>query len=493
MPLANLTLKRGNGLNLYRQLVGELERAIEAGELKDGERLPSERQLAAQLGLSRTTVVSTYRELESRGLVRGHVGRGTFVCASSEAIEAPFAWRGKVSAETALLNNSPTAHDLLRHSANPELISFAPLVPALECFPTNEYRRAMDHAIKLHASEGFGIGPTEGQPSLRRLLARRFRVKPEQVLIVSGAQQGLDLVARCLLDPGDAVIIDRPGYIGAIQNFRAAGAKLIGWDVMRSDLGELEDLILRYRPKLICTNPTFQNPTGRTLPLTERQELLALAARYRVPVLEDDPYRDTAFAGSPPPTLFQLDTSNTVISLGTFSKTLAPGLRLGWLLASEFVVDQLALIKGRQILFSGGLEQLALAELLENGTYDSHLMRLRVEHLDRWNVMKSALEQHMPARSLSFNSPLGGLHLWCRLLNGVASPQLFQLALSKGVALVSGEVFYADSGAGRHEFRLCFTSVSAGKIEVGVKRLAEAINAADSDSSHRQNSFVPLV
>ena len=156
-------------------------------------------------------------------------------------------------------------------------------------------------------------------------------------------------------------------------------------------------------------------------------------------------------------------------------------------------MDQLALIKGRQILFSGGLEQLALAELLENGTYDSHLMRLRVEHMDRWNVMKSALEQHMPARSLAFNSPLGGLHLWCRLLNGVASPQLFQLSLSKGVALVGGEVFYADSGAGRHEFRLCFTSVPAGKIEVGVKRLAEAINAADSDSSHRQNSFVPLV
>jgi len=351
----------------------------------------------------------------------------------------------------------------------------------------------VDHAIKSHSTEGFGLGPTEGQPRLRRLLARRFRVKPEQVLIVSGAQEGLDLVARCLLDPGDAVIIDRPGYIGAIQNFRAAGAKLIGWDVMRSDLGELEDLILRYRPKLICTNPTFQNPTGRTLPLTQRQELLALAARYRVPVIEDDPYRDTALTVTPPPALFQLDTSNTVISLGTFSKTLAPGLRLGWLLASEYVVDQLALIKGRQILFSGGLEQLALAELLENGTYDSHLVRLRAQHMERWNVMKRALEQHMPARAVAFSFPLGGLHLWCRLQNGVASAQLFRLSLSKGVALVSGEVFYADSGAGRHEFRLCFTSVPAGKIEVGIKRLAEAVQAAESDSSRRQNSFVPLV
>jgi DNA-binding transcriptional MocR family regulator len=492
MTLPNLTLKRGNGSNLYGQLVAGLERAIQAGELKDGERLPSERQLAAQLGLSRTTVVSSYRELESRGLVRSHVGRGTFVCASSEATDAPFAWRGKVSAETAL-NSSSAVHDLLRHSANPDLISFALLMPALECFPTHEYRRAVDHAINSHSTEGFGLGPTEGQPRLRRLLARRFRVKPEQVLIVSGAQQGLDLLARCLLDPGDAVIIDRPGYVGAIQNFRAAGAKLIGWDVMRSDLGELEDLILRYRPKLICTNPTFQNPTGRTLPLAERQELLALTARYRVPVVEDEPYRDTSLAVAPPPSLFQLDTSNTVISLGTFSKTLAPGLRLGWLLASEYVVHQLALIKERQILFNGGVEQLALAELLENGTYDSHLIMLREEHMERWNVMKRSLEQHLPARSLAFSFPLGGLHLWCRLQNGMASQQLSRLSLSKGVALASGEVFYADSGAGRHEFRLCFTSVPAEKIEVGIKRLAEAVKAAESDSSRRQNSFVPLV
>ena len=152
-----------------------------------------------------------------------------------------------------------------------------------------------------------------------------------------------------------------------------------------------------------------------------------------------------------------------------------------------------ALIKGGQILFSGGLEQLALAELLENGTYDSHLIRLREEHLERWNLTKRALEQYMPARSLSFSFPLGGLHLWCRLQNGVTSSQLFRLALSKGVALVSGEVFYADSGAGRQEFRLCFTSVPTGKIEVGIKRLAEAVKVAESDASRRQSSVVPIV
>lgn len=236
---------------------------METGGLKDGERLPSERDLAEQLGLSRTTVVNAYRELESRGLVRSHVGRGTFVCASAETIDAPFAWRGKV-AVGADLGALPSTRNLMRDSSNPNLISFAVLSPAFECFPINDYRRVTDQIIKHHATAALGLAPTEGQPLLRAEIARRLGVKTEQILIVSGAQQGLDLVARCLLDPGDAVIIERPGYFGAIHNFRAAGAKLIGWDAIRSDLGELEDLILRYRPKLICTNPTFQNPTGRT-------------------------------------------------------------------------------------------------------------------------------------------------------------------------------------------------------------------------------------
>ncbi len=493
MTFPKLSIKRTNGEPLYGQLVSALENAIETGELKDGERLPSERDLAQQIGLSRTTVVNTYRELESRGLIRSHVGRGTFVCASSEAIDAPFAWRGKVSAGTAHLNGAPGVRDLMRHTSNPNLASFAVLLPALECFPANDYRRVMDQTIKYHAAEGLGLAPTEGQPRLRSVIARRFGVKPEQVLIISGAQQGLDLVARCLLDPGDAVIIDRPGYVGAIQNFRAAGAKLIGWDVMRSDLGELEDLILRYRPKLICTSPTFQNPTGRSLPLKEREELLALTARYRIPVIEDDPYHDTSLGVPPPPTLYQLDKSNTVIYLGTFSKTLAPGLRLGWLLASEYVVDQLASIKQRQNLFTEGLGQLVLAEFLENGTYDNHLLNLREEHVERRNAMKRALEQHMPPRSLDFSSPLGGLHFWCRLTNGVESQQLLRLALSKGVAFASGEMFYADDGAGRHEFRLCFTSLPAEKIEAGIKRLSEVLRAAKADSPRRQDFSFPLV
>lgn len=492
--IPELTLNRGKGSALYVQLAKELENFIASGTLKSGDRLPSERELAKQLGLSRTTVVNSYRELESRGFVRSHVGRGTFVCANSESTDAPFAWRGKVSATAELINSSWTVGDLIRDSSNPDVISFAGLLPALSCFPTDDYRRAMDKVIRSHAAHGLGVAPSEGEWRFRTQIARRFGAKPQQVLIVSGAQEGLDLIGRCLLDPGDAVIIDRPGYVGAIQNFRAAGARLIGWDIVRADLNELEDLILRYRPKLIWTNPTFQNPTGRSLSLKERQELLELTYRYRVPLAEDDPYRDTSLRGAAPPTLFQLDAANnTVIYIGTFSKTLAPGLRLGWVLASEYIVEQLASIKERQVLFTGGLNQMVLAEFLENGTYEDYLTRLKVEHTKRLNVMIRSLRQYFSAASLAINSPAGGLHVWCHLSGEVESRQLARHALSRRVVLANGEMFYPDNGAGVREFRLCFTSMSAVKIEEGVKSLSDAFIAAKSESSGVKRSRVSIV
>lgn len=311
-------------------------------------------------------------------------------------------------------------------------------------------------------------------------------------MILSGSQQGLDLVARCLLDPGDAIIMDRPGYIGAIQTFRAAGANLVGWDVMRADFDELEDLLMRYRPKLIYTDPTFQNPTGRVLSLRDRQELLKLAARYRVPVIEDNPWQETYLDTPPPPTLYHLDIHNIVIHLSTFSKVLAPGLRIGWLAASEYVVDQLASIKQYEDVSTEGLAQLVVADFLQSGLFDEHLLALRKEHAKKRAIMKQALERHIPHRTLEFNKPAGGLHFWCRLNKGIKAQQLLQQAIRKGVMFAPGEMFYADA-AGRHEMRLCFSSVPANRIEEGVKRLQSALAVGVSNNSVKHNFTVPLV
>lgn len=460
---------------LYLQLTDALAAAVAVGDLRPGARLPSERELADQLGLSRTTVVNAYRELAARGLVRGHVGRGTFVCADPTPTDAPFAWRGKV-ALGAQRTLDQTIRTIVRAAPGTDSVSFAAGTTALDRFPLDDYRALSDAILRRDPAAALGLGPSEGQPALRRALAARLGARPEQILVLAGAQQGIDLVARCLLDPGDAVVMDRPGYLGAIQLFRAAGAAIVGWHSEGGALDELEDLILRYRPKLLYTNATYQNPTGAILPLATRRDLLDLAARYHLPILEDEPYRDLHFAAPPPPALRDLDEHGLVIGLGTFSKTFAPGLRLGWLAAPEAIVEQLALIKGRSDVFCAGLPQLALAELLTTRRYDAHLAMLRAEHALRHRAMLAALDELTPPGAITARPVAGGLYLWCRLGHGLAARDVLEAAAPLGVRFVDGERFYADGG-GRHELRLCFTGVPPAGIAEGVRRLAAAIAA----------------
>ena len=294
------------------------------------------------------------------------------------------------------------------------------------------------------------------------------------MLVLGGAQQGLDLLARCLVDPGDAVIVDRPGYLGAIQSFRAAGAKLIGWDMVRADSDELEDLLVRYRPKLIYTNPTFQNPTGITLPMRARRELLSLAQRYRVPIVEDATYRDLYFTDAPPPSLRELDDHNLVIYLNSFSKVMAPGLRLGWIAAAPSIVEQIAIIKQRLDPHTPNLVQMAVARMMRQGAFDAHLRAIRTEHAKRCTQMIAAIQRHMPPGSIRFARPAGGLYLWCRLGPGLSATALHDRALAAGVTFVPGPAFYPDP-AGDSELRLCFTSVLPATAEESIRRLARCV------------------
>jgi 2-aminoadipate transaminase len=473
---------------LYGHLVSLLESAISRGDIQSGARVPPERELAQRLRISRTTVVSAYRELESRGLLRGYVGRGTFVCAAPDPDGTPFAWRGKIAA-AALRSSDSILRDTMRHSADARLLSLAAGEPAIDCFPSQAFQQAIDQVLKREALTVWRHGPTEGQPALREAIADRFAVPAESVLVLGGAQQGLDLLARCLIDPGDAVIVDRPGYLGAIQSFRAAGAKLIGWDVLHADMDELEDLLVRYRPKLIYTDPTFQNPTGLTMPIRARRELLRLAERYRVPIVEDATYRDLYFTEAPPPSLRELDAQNIVIHLSSFSKVLAPGLRLGWLSAAPSIVDQIAIIKQRLDPHTQNLVQFAMARLIRNGSFDSHLRTLRAEHARRCSRMIDSIQRHVPAGALRFTRPQGGLYLWCRLPGNVSSRAVQDRALSAGVAFVAGHAFYPDP-AGESELRLCFSSVLPNAIDDAVRRLAESL-AQVTRPDHVRTGYSP--
>jgi DNA-binding transcriptional MocR family regulator len=462
---------------LYRRIVALIEGGIARGAVPAGLQLPPERDLAAALHISRATVVSAYRELEARGLVRAYVGRGTFVSATLDAASAPFAWRGKIAA-SALQANDTTLRDLVRAAADPHLISLAAGVPALDCFPTEAFQRAMNRVLATQADAAWRHGPTEGLQAFRAALAHRFGGDAEHILVLAGAQQGLDLLARCLIDPGDAVIVDRPGYLGAIQTFRNAGARLVGWDVTRADTDELEELLLRYRPKLMYTNPTHQNPTGITLPIRTRREMLELAARYRVPIVEDDTYRDLALTGPPPPpSLFTLDEAHTVvIRINSFSKMLAPGLRLGWISAVKPIVDQLALIKQQVDPHTQNLSQLVVCELVEQGVLDRHLSTLKSEHRRRRDAMVQALRQHVPAEQLRFSVPDGGMYLWCELPATIRARAVQDRALRESVMILTGHPFYVDQG-GDHQLRICYTSQPVSRAVPVAKTLARSLAA----------------
>jgi 2-aminoadipate transaminase len=472
---------------LYRRIVTLLEGAIARGEVPAGFQLPPERELAAALKISRTTVVSAYRELEARGLARGYVGRGTFVSARPDAASAPFAWRGKMAA-SALQSTDTTVRDLVRAAADPDLLSLAAGVPALDCFPTEAFHRAMNHVLARSAASAWCHGPTEGMPRFRAALADRFGGEPEHILVLAGAQQGLDLLARCLIDRGDAVVIDRPGYLGAIQTFRNAGARLIGWDITRADTDELEELLLRYRPKLIYTNPTHQNPTGITFSIRTRREMLELAARYRVPIVEDDTYRELAITGPPPPpSLFSIDEGHTVvIRINSFSKMLAPGLRLGWISAVRPIVDQLALIKQVVDPHTQNLSQLVVCELVENGVLDTHLATLKAEHRRRRDGMAHALRQHVPPAQLRFSIPDGGMYLWCQLPPHVRARAVQERALAESVMILPGDPFYVDQG-GDHQLRICYTSQPPGRAAQAARTIARSLASAAAEDDARAN------
>lgn len=487
MDIPSLVIDRTGGGALYLQLTAALAEVISTGDLAAGARLPSERDLAVSLGVSRTTTVNAYRELEARGLVRGFVGRGTFVCAEpgpagDVARGAPFAWRGKVALRSHGAGDV-SLRGLIRAATDPGMISFAAGAAAFDCFPLDAFRAMTDRILEREAKTGLGLGPVEGQPRLRRAIATRTGIDPERVLVLSGAQQGIDLVARCLIDPGDVVILDRPGYLGAIQSFRAAGARLVGWDVRRGDLSELDDLLLRYRPKLLYTCPTYQNPTGITLDERTRRGLLELASRHRIPVIEDDPYRELGFAGPPPPTLAALDRGDLVIHIGTFAKTLAGGLRLGWLAAAPAIIDHLAQIKGVTDVSTNGVTQLTIAELLRSGVYDEHLAGLRAEHALRHEAMLQALTREMPPGAISTRRVAGGLYLWCRLGQGLAGRTVLRGAVAAGVTFAAGEHFYADA-AGGDEIRLCFSTARPAQIADGIRRLGAVVRQTLATPGH---------
>ena len=374
--------------------------------------------------------------------------------------------------------------EALKLVESPDVLSFAGGLPAPELFPVSAIADA--HARVLRDGASLQYSTTEGYAPLREWVAgylsqRGVRAKGDDILMTSGSQQGIDLLGKVLLDPGDRVLVENPSYLAALQSFRTyeADIRVVGSDDHGMNIDDVARFVERETPKFVYVVPNFGNPTGTTLSLERRRALVRLAQRRRFLIVEDDPYGELRYRGEAVPSLAALDDSpmddRVVVSLGSFSKTIAPGLRVGWAHGPTSLLRSLALAKQTTDLHTGTLSQRAISAMLETFDLDAHLATLRHVYGERGEAMQKALAAFMPD-GMTWTRPDGGLFVWVALPQGHDGARLLSRALEHKVAFVPGSPFFAVDP--RPEcIRLNYTSRPPELIREGMRRLGSVIRA----------------
>lgn len=374
---------------------------------------------------------------------------------------------------------SSIVRDLLALTERPGVISFAGGLPAPELFDLEGARASFAAVLAGSPASTLQYSATEGNRQLRSLIADRYTARglatrTEDIMITTGSQQALSLLAGTLVDPGDVVLVESPSYLAALQSFTLAGARLVSVpsDDEGVDLDALATLAAEHRPKAIYTVPTFQNPTGRTLGPANRQGLVAVAERYGVRVIEDDPYAELRYSGEPVPSMATMTDQDQVVCTGSFSKILAPGLRLGWVRTDPSVRPALAVAKQAADLHTSTLDQAAAAHYLASGRLDPAVGRARAEYRRRRDAMLAGLPATMPAGS-HWNTPDGGMFVWVTLPPETDAAATLPAAIERDVAFVPGAPFFPYDAAA-NTLRMSFTTYAPETITEGLRRLAAA-------------------
>lgn len=488
-----ITLDNTSGVPLHRQLYNEVRLSILNGRLTAGSRLPSSRTLAASLGVSRSTVTQSYDQLVSEGYLQTVVGSGTIVsehlpddllsASATKSARAPAQGRqdkaliSRLSIYGASLADAAPLDTVELHRS----INFSIGVPALDQFPMKTWRSLLlrhcrDSPAKLL---GYAAG-SRGERVLREAItvylarSRAVRCDPEQVLIVNGSQQAIDLVTKLLIDCGDIVAIENPGYLGARRVFLAQGAKLAPVPVDDSGM-VIEKLpsLLTKNVKLIYLTPSHQFPTGAVLSLSRRLELIARTAGTGTLIIEDDYDSEYRYCSRPIPALQGLDENENVIYIGTFSKMLFPSLRVGYLVVPKSLTRIFARARWLADRQSPTLEQLVLADFINEGHLDRHLRRMRALYDRRRQALVRALEQHFDDQ-VTVMGENTGMHLMVKLSSRLTTDQVIERAGEAGIGISGAEIFYLK-GAQPGEFVLGYANLTERKIQEGVRRLAKAL------------------
>ena len=397
-------------------------------------------------------------------------------------------WDHRYAQRTQRMGSS-AIRELLKFTEQPDIISFAGGMPAPDVFPVEEFSVACERVVRNFGALALQYGTTEGYMPLREMIARHsarygIQVNPDNILITSGSQQALDLIGRLFINPGDRILVESPTYLGALQAWNAYGAEYVA--VPADKDGMVTDALeeaLRTGPKFIYVLPNFQNPTGVTLSQERRYKLIELADRYGVPIIEDDPYGQLRYEGDHLPSVVVLDSQfrfecdhcyrGNVIYLSTFSKILAPGLRLAWVIAPPEVTQKLTMAKQAADLHTSTFNQLVAYEVSHGGFLDRHTKLIRQVYRERRDAMLAAMDTYFPPE-VDWTQPAGGLFLWGTLPEELDAADVLKAAVEQKVAFVPGAPFY-PRGGGKNTMRLNFSNASPEKIREGIARLGSVL------------------
>jgi len=509
----DIDLSRGTETPLYRQLQSALSRRIKSGDLKHGSRLPSVRAMAKDLGVSLITVVQAYDALAADGLVHASVGTGTFVGSptvtpSSDTIARDGGWAeelGETEWQTALptyLRAPRTAsmQSLLRPARRSGIISLTSGSPDPSLFPVRALGRLWHRAMVVDDPRSLQYGTPQGDLHLRAWIATHCSAAgipslPDDILITSGVQQAIDLVARTFVGPGDYVLVESPTFLTALDIFDGRGAKLLGVPVdsegMRVDIAA--SLVERFRPKLIYSIPTAHNPTGTTMSEGRRRQLADLARQRNLLVLEDDSCSDFTYDGDAPPAVKAFDRGGHVVFIKGFSKTVVPGLRVGGMVAHGPLMTRLTESKSLVDRFTSPMIQGTLWRYLSARQYQRDLETARGVYRRRRDTVLRALGELMP-REITWTVPAAGFNLWINLPRSISSAEAFEQALKEGVACGFGDLFLAQAPP-PNGLRISFADKPEQILEEGIRRLAAGMRKLLDDELGRsqETDFVTAV
>jgi 2-aminoadipate transaminase len=484
-------LERSGERTLTEQMVGVFQEAIATGELPAGEKLPPTRELAELADVNHLTAVRVYRRLRELGLVVSQVGRGTFV---REAVplrapggedESP-AWQRYVLPPVADSAGDRAMDEMYRHSQARGLIPLSVGYPSAELFPYEQMRDAMAEALEAHGSQALQYTDIAGLPELIEQIAELSAARgapedPSNILITTGARQGLTLAARAILRPGDVAACESPTFMGVIESLRDTGARVISVPVDSEglDTNALEELLARQEIKLLALQTRCHNPTGADLSPERRSRLIELARRHGFFIVEDGIYADLRFEGNDPGSL-RREAPSHVIYVDSFSKIVSGGMRIGWVASSGPVRERLLRAKRTDDMHSATLTQLAMARFLAAGRYQEHLERAQPFYRERRDALYEAVTRHLGGLA-AVELPGGGGHLWLTLAVTVDEGELMTEAVRHGVTFIPGTAVLPEPDAGTH-LRLSFGFLDPEKLTEGVRRLGRALRAVDQQT-----------